>query len=208
MKTIRSKRSRYTYALIVGIITAALTAIFGKPEFVLLAGWDAAALVILLIIIHDMRGADAQRTSVIAKRDDMNHSLSDAIVMVASLASLGAVVYLLVTKDSSMFHIGFGLASIVISWATVHMLYALRYAAMYYSDPEGGVDFNSKHDHQPRFSDFLYMAYTVGMTYQIADTDIETSAFRRVVLGHAALSFIFGTAIIATTINFLVNLSK
>ena len=105
-----------------------------------------------------------------------------------------------------MFHIGFGLASIVISWATVHMLYALRYAAMYYSDPEGGVDFNSKHP--PRFSDFVYLAYTVGMTYQIADTDIKTSAFRRVVLGHAALSFVFGTAIIATTINFLVSLSK
>jgi len=105
-----------------------------------------------------------------------------------------------------MAHVAFGLASIIISWATVHMLYALRYAAMYYSDPEGGIDFNS--DDKPQFSDFLYMAYTVGMTYQIADTDIKTAAFRKVVLGHAALSFVFGTAIIATTINFLVNLSK
>lgn len=153
-----------------------------------------------------MRGADSKMTATVAKRDDMNHSLSDAIVLLASLASIGAVVYLLVSKDSSMLHIGLGLASIIISWATVHMLYAVRYAAMYYSDPEGGVDFNSKE--QPRFSDFLYLAYTVGMTYQIADTDISTSKFRAVVLGHAALSFIFGTAIIATTINFLVNLSK
>lgn len=206
MKTIRSKRSRYTLALIAGIGVAIVTALFGKPEFVPIAGWDAAALVILLVIIGDMHGADAEHTSVVAKRDDMNHSLSDAIVLTASIASLGAVIYLLVSKDSSMFHVGFGLASIVISWATVHMLYALRYAAMYYSDPEGGVDFNTKS--QPRFSDFLYLAYTVGMTYQIADTDIETSAFRRVIIGHAALSFVFGTAIIATTINFLVNLSK
>jgi len=206
MKKVRSKRSRYTLALIVGLVVAGITALFAKPEYVIIAGWDAAALIILLVIVRDMRGADAERTSVIAKRDDMNHSLSDAIVLTACLASIGAVVYLLVSKDSSAFHIGLGLISIVISWATVHMLYALRYAAMYYSDPEGGVDFNSKH--QPRFSDFLYMAYTVGMTYQIADTDIETSTFRRVVLGHAALSFIFGTTIIATTINFLVNLSK
>lgn len=206
MKKIRSKRSRYTLALIVGILTAVLTALFGKPEFIPIAGWDAAAIVILLVIVGDMRGADSERTSIIARRDDMSHSLSDAIVLTASLASLGAVVYLLVSKDASMLHIGFGLLSIVISWATVHMLYALRYAAMYYSDPEGGIDFNSKQ--RPRFSDFLYMAYTVGMTYQIADTDIESSAFRRVVLGHAMLSFVFGTAIIATTINFLVNLSK
>lgn len=206
MKKIRSKRSRYVLAFIVGAIVAALTAVFGKLEFVPVAGWDAAALVILLVITTDMRGADAEHTSIVARRDDMNHSLSDAIVLTASLASLGAVIYLLVSKDSSMLHIGFGLLSIVISWATVHMLYALRYAAMYYSDPEGGIDFNS-HE-QPRFSDFLYLAYTVGMTYQIADTDIETSTFRRVIIGHAILSFVFGTAIIATTINFLVNLSK
>lgn len=206
MKTIQSKRRRYTLALIVGVIVATLTAMYGNFEFVPVAGWDAAAIVILLVIVGDMRGADARRTAIVARRDDMNHSLSDAIVLTASLASLGAVVYLLVSKDSSMLHIGFGLLSIVISWATVHMLYALRYAAMYYSDPEGGIDFNS-HE-QPRFSDFVYLAYTVGMTYQIADTDIKTSAFRRVVLGHAALSFVFGTAIIATTINFLVNLSK
>jgi uncharacterized membrane protein len=86
------------------------------------------------------------------------------------------------------------------------MLYALRYAAMYYSDPEGGVDFNSKE--QPRFSDFLYMAFTLGMTYQVADTDLTTSAFRKATLGHAVLSFIFGTTIIATTINFIASLSK
>lgn len=96
--------------------------------------------------------------------------------------------------------------SIVISWAAVHMLYALRYAAMYYSDPEGGIDFNSKD--QPRFSDFLYLAFTLGMTYQVADTDLTTAAFRRVILGHAVLSFIFGTTIIATTINFIASLSK
>jgi uncharacterized membrane protein len=206
MKTIRSKRSRYTLALIIGIIVAVLTAMFGTLEFVPLAGWDAAALVILIVILGDMHGANPERTSVVAKRDDMSHSLSDAVVLTASLASLGAVIYLLVSKDSSMFHIVFGLMSIIVSWATVHMLYALRYAAMYYSDPEGGIDFNSKE--QPRFSDFLYLSYTVGMTYQIADTDIENHYFRRVILSHAMLSFVFGTAIIATTINFLVNLSK
>ena len=193
-------------ALVAGIAAATFTAFFAKPEFILLVGWDVAALVILGVIAWDMRGANSHMTATIAKRDDMNHSLSDAIVLIASLASLGAVIYLLTSKDSSLWHVGFGLVSIVVSWATVHMLYALRYAAMYYSDPEGGIDFNNSS--QPRFSDFLYLAYTVGMTYQVADTDVKTSAFRKVILSHAALSFIFGTAIIATTINFLASLSK
>jgi len=206
MKKVRSKRSRYVLALVAGIVAASITALFGKPEFIPLAGWDIAALVIVGVIARDMRRADSEMTAAIAKRDDMSHSLSDAIVLTASLASLGAVIYLLVSKDSSLLHVGFGLTSIVISWATVHMLYALRYAATYYSDPEGGIDF--KTSGQPKFSDFLYFSYTVGMTYQVADTDLKTSSFRQIVLAHAMLSYIFGTAIIATTINFLVNLSK
>jgi len=206
MKKIRSKRARYSIAVIAGLVAATVTALFGKWEYAPLIGWDVAALVIFCVIALDMRGADSERTGVVARRDDMNHSLSDAIVLTASLASVGAVVYLFASKDPSVLHIGFGLVSIVISWGTVHMLYALRYAAMYYSDPEGGIDFNSKD--QPRFSDFMYLAYTLGMTYQVADTDLTTSTFRKVILEHAALSFVFGTAIIATTINFIASLSK
>ena len=206
MKKVRSKRARYGLALVAGITAAVITALLGKWEYVPLIGWDVAALVIFAVIAFDMRGADAEHTGVVARRDDMNHSLVDIVVLLASLASVGAVVYLFASKDFSMLHIGFGLVSIVISWATVHMLYALRYAAMYYSDPEGGIDFNSKD--QPRFSDFLYLSFTLGMTYQVADTDLTTSTFRKVTLGHAVLSFIFGTTIIATTINFIASLSK
>jgi uncharacterized membrane protein len=206
MKKVRSKRARYSLALVAGITAAVITALLGKWEYVSLIGWDIAALVIVGVIAFDMRGADAEHTGIVARRDDMNHSLVDVVVLLASLASVGAVIYLFAEKDLSMLHVGFGLVSIVISWATVHMLYALRYAAMYYSDPEGGVDFNSKE--QPRFSDFLYLAFTLGMTYQVADTDLTTSAFRKAILGHAVLSFVFGTTIIATTINFIASLSK
>lgn len=180
-------------------------ALLGQWEYIPLAGWDVAALVILGVIAFDMHGADAARTGVVARRDDMNHSLSDVMVVTASLVSIGAVVYLLAGENVALPQVGFALVSIVISWATVHMLYALRYAAMYYSDPEGGVDFNS--GDKPRFSDFLYLAFTLGMTYQVSDTNLTTHKFRQVILGHGVLSFIFGTTIIATTINFLASLS-
>lgn len=207
MRKVRSKRTRYLLALLAGVAAGVIVTALGKWEYIPLLSWDVAALVIIGIIALDMRGADSERTAVVARRDDMNHSISDAIVLTASLVSVGAVVYVLADKGASMVHVGFALLSIVISWATVHMLYALRYAALYYSDPEGGIDFNSD-DEKPRFSDFLYMAFTVGMTYQIADNDLHTSKFRKVVLGHSVLSFIFGTTIIATTINFIASLSK
>lgn len=206
MKTTRSKRARYLLALAAGLVAGGFMALLKQWEYVPLAAWDIAALVIISVIAWDMHSATAKMTAVTARRDDMNRSLSDIIVLFASLVSIGAVVYLFLGGNASIIHIAFGLTSIVISWATVHMLYALRYAALYYSDPEGGIDFNA--NEKPRFSDFLYMAFTVGMTYQIADTDLNTSKFRQVVLGHAVISFIFGTTIIATTINFIASLSK
>ncbi len=205
MSSIRSKRSRYSLAVGVGVISSALVGWFTSWPYAPLAGWDAAALVIVLVIAWDMRGASSSITRTTARRDDMNHSLIDIIAILASLASLGAVIYLLASGDRSLERIVFGLVSIVISWTTVHMLYALRYAAMYYRDVEGGVDFGGN---KPRFTDFVYLAYTIGMTYQVSDTTLQTSEFRRVAIGHALLSFVFGTAIIATTINFLVSLSK
>lgn len=206
MKKVRSKKTRYVFALIAGVITGVVTVAVGRWNYAALAGWDVAALVIFAIIALDMHGADTTRTATVARRDDMNHSLSDGIVLTASLVSLGAVVYLLASTDTSILHVVFGLGSIVISWATVHMLYALRYAAMYYSDPEGGVDFND--GEKPQFSDFVYLAFTLGMTYQVSDTVLKTKTFRNVAKSHALLSFVFGTAIIATTINFLASLSK
>lgn len=206
MKTARSKRARYLLGLAAGLVAGGVMALLKQWDYVPLAAWDVAALVIIAVIAWDMHSATAKMTAVTARRDDMDRSLSDIIVLFASCVSIGAVVYLFLGGHASILHVAFGLTSIVISWATVHMLYALRYAALYYSDPEGGIDFNS--NEKPRFSDFLYMAFTVGMTYQVADTSLKTAKFRHVVLGHAVISFIFGTTIIATTINFIASLNK
>ena len=82
----------------------------------------------------------------------------------------------------------------------------LRYAELYYRDVNGGVVFEGTE--KPNFWDFAYLAFTIGMTYQVSDTTFTTPEFRKAALGHALLSFIFGTAIIATTINFVASLSR
>ena len=45
-----------------------------------------------------------------------------------------------------------------------------------------------------------YVAFTVGMTYQVSDTDLTSQAVRHTALRHALLSYLFGTVIIAATI--------
>ena len=49
---------------------------------------------------------------------------------------------------------------------------------------------------------------SIGMTYQVSDTDLTTHAMRATALRHALLSFLFGSVILGTTINLIVSLSS
>jgi len=98
------------------------------------------------------------------------------------------------------------LVSVVVSWAVVHTLFLLKYARLYYGTPEGGVDFTGHG--RPQYSDFAYLAFTIGMTFQVSDTSLQTKELRATVLKQALLSYVFGTVIIATTINTVVSLSS
>lgn len=90
------------------------------------------------------------------------------------------------------------------SWTVLHTVSLLHYARLYYTAPEGGVDFNS--DEPPEYSDFAYLAFTIGMTCQVSDTNLTSEPMRRAALGHALLSFVFGTFILAMTINAVAGL--
>ena len=94
----------------------------------------------------------------------------------------------------------------IVSWTLVHTLFTLRYADLYYGGEPGGIDFNC--DTPPDFRDFAYVSFTVGMTYQIADTSVTDNRLRRVVLVHSLLSYLFGAVIIGLAINLLAGLVR
>ena len=56
------------------------------------------------------------------------------------------------------------------------------------------------------YLDFAYVAFTVGMTFQVSDTDISQRALRSLVLRHALLAYLFGTVIVGLTINVVAGL--
>lgn len=210
MKEVRKKQTRFTVAVGIALVAAALSGVLLAWEDAPLIGWDAGAAALLFMLWRDFASHDAERTAAIASRDDMDHSTIDVLLIAASVISIAAVAILLTNSahtnnTASLLSIGFGLLSIVISWAVVHSVYTLRYAVMYYRRRSSGVDFNDAT--LPRFSDFAYLAFTIGMTYQVSDTNFKNSEFRSVAIRHAMLSFAFGTVIIATTINFIASLA-
>jgi uncharacterized membrane protein len=99
-----------------------------------------------------------------------------------------------------------GIGAIICSWGVVHTVFTLRYAGLSYTGPDGGVDFNETE--KPVYADFAYLAFTIGMTYQVSDTALTAKAFRHTALRHALLSYLLGTVIIAATINLAAGLAK
>jgi uncharacterized membrane protein len=102
---------------------------------------------------------------------------------------------------------GIAVFTVFLSWFTVHTLFVLRYAHLYYGEPAGGIDFANQRE-TPDYMDFVYVAFTVGMTFQVSDTGITDRRIRRTVIRHAMLSYLFGTVIVGVAINVVGNLVK
>ncbi|HEY8992865.1 MAG TPA: DUF1345 domain-containing protein [Candidatus Microsaccharimonas sp.] len=217
MSTIKKINSSSTIrlltALIIGIIVAVIGFLNHFGNVSILIGWEVAVIIFVVWIWFIIWPMGHERTSAFAQREDPGRVGVDILLILASLASLGAVGYALfeahTTSDNSrqLLLTVISLFSVVVSWVLIHTIYALRYARFYFSkEIDGTIDF--KKDHKPAYSDFIYVAFTIGMTFQVSDTDLIGTEFRKTVLRHAILSYVFGTVIVATTISLIAGLGK
>jgi uncharacterized membrane protein len=196
-------------AFVVGIAVAVPLAAVSSWWLLPLFAWDFACIVYGTREWLTIWRADAATTARLAVREDPTRPIADLLVQSASIASLAAVGVVLVQaghRDGAeqVLLAALGVVSVGLSWFVIHTVYTLRYARLYYMPPEGGVQFNSSQ--RPSFSDFAYLAFTLGMTFQVSDTNLETNRFRKLALGHTLLSYLFGTVIVAATVNLVVSL--
>ena len=173
-----------------------------------LTGWTGASLVFLSWVWATVAGKDASQTASAATTED-DRAMREVIVLVASTASLVAV--LVVLGQAGRAHgfarsvmIVLALASVLLAWGCIQTVYTLRYARLYYSAPRAPIDFPDPES--PDYLDFLYLAVTIGMTFQVSDTEITARAMRRAAIRHALLSYVFGAVIIAVAINLIATL--
>jgi uncharacterized membrane protein len=151
----------------------------------------------------------AAETKSHASREDPSIRMSELIVLTAGVALLAAVGLVLIRAGRAMggtkaYLIALGVLSVALSWAMVHTVFTLRYARTYYLKPEGGVDFNESDP--PTYLEFAYLALTIGMTFQVSDTNLTSKPIRRIALTHAVLSYLFGAVIVALAINMVASL--
>jgi uncharacterized membrane protein len=170
-----------------------------------MAGFDVAALLCLLLSAPLLRSRDPRLVRDHAKQNDANRTLLliiTAIVIIALFAAIGAQ-----TMDrrpepqTKLLVIG----TLILAWLFSNVVCAFHYTHLAYLDQDRasdtGLDFPGTD--KPVHWDFVYFAFTLGMTFQTSDVTIRSSRIRRFVTLHCFGAFVFNIGVLAFTINVL-----
>ncbi|GAA1148980.1 DUF1345 domain-containing protein [Nocardioides aquiterrae] len=203
---------RALLSLVAGLAAGGLVAVLATPRLLPLVSWTVTVAVLLTWVWRMSWPQDAAGTKRLAEQESQTRS-TDVWLLAAAVASLAVVVVALVQSSSSksgaaVASVILSVLSVTLSWALVNSVYAFKYARLYYLDePDArGIDF--KQDEPPAYSDFAYLAFTVGMSFAVSETEPTTTSIRRIALGHALLSYAFGTGVMAVAINLVTNLGQ
>lgn len=172
-----------------------------------MAGFDISAVIFLLSCASFLRDSNVDSIRTAAARNDANRALLLGLTLAVTLVILVAVGAELGSgQKPSMIDSAVVIATLILAWLFSNTVYALHYAHLFYSSDKmgkdsGGIDFPGEDD--PDYGDFLYFAFTLGMTFQTSDTRITNRRVRRVATLHCLAAFIFDLGVIAFTINVL-----
>lgn len=202
-RQVSARRRLYTCAA-VGLASGAAAAGFWPWQLALLVGWNLAAVLFGAWILAEILPADAARTARWAAPEDNSHRGPVVIITVAAVVSLTGMAFGLAEarRVGPAMEAALTIASVmavILSWAVVHLGYTLRYAHLYYREHPGGIDFHTTEP--PDYRDFAYLAFTIGMSFAVSDTDVSDRRIRRTCLQHALVSYLFGAVIVGLTIN-------
>ena len=205
MKKLAPVRFVVFVALLV-ISTAALVPLW-HPVKGIMGGFDVASLVFLLSCIP-LLNDDTRKMREESRKNDANRASLLAISVAVSIVVLVAVGAIIAKgKGLEMADVLLIMLTLALAWLFGNVIYGLHYAHMYYQSPKngkgdaGGIQFPGTKE--PGYWDFLYFAFTLGMTFQTSDCDITSKEFRRVSIGHCIAAFIFNLGVLAFTINAL-----
>jgi uncharacterized membrane protein len=206
-------------AALIGIMVAAALHAVDMPGVArVLIGWDVAIFFYLALSAAMMWRIEVETIRQIAAEQDEGVYFIQFLSIVATFASLAAVVLALIGAKQSGAAVGaasgatsavtLAVSTILLSWTFVHTIFTFHYAHEYYSDSRdgklGGLEFPG--DKKPDYRDFLYFSLVIGMTSQVSDVQVTSKVIRRIVAMHGVVSFFFNLVVLALTVNMVANL--
>jgi uncharacterized membrane protein len=201
-----SRHVRFAIALGCGAVAweGAHLAGLHHPE---LAAGDVFYIVFLLLCLLMIAGQSKAELKRRAKTEDEGIGVVILIIL-ATMGFFCVAVFAALHKKAGGLDLGPLLLAGIgapLGWCVLHTAMAFHYANVhYFEDPdcEGGekdLDFPGRGD--PGMWDFLYYSFVVGMTAQVSDVQVRTTAMRKLTLFHGIVSFFFNTVFIAMAVN-------
>ncbi|HEY9001349.1 MAG TPA: DUF1345 domain-containing protein [Mucilaginibacter sp.] len=182
----------------------------GLPSVILFA-WIIFCAVVILLDWVTILSSHPLEVRKIAKLQDSSRTFLFLLIIGASIASFGAIIFLLKSSKGHSADVGshilLAITGVIISWWLLHTIFTLRYAHLYYDLTKddgtprkgGGLEFPG--NEEPDYLDFVYFSFVLGMTFQVSDVVITSKSIRRLATMHGLLSFGYNTAILALSIN-------
>jgi uncharacterized membrane protein len=198
-------RPRLMGAIVFGIAVAVLLPSHWSVTTRSLVGWSAGVAAYLLLVYILIARCNTEKIRSHAAREDEGRVGILVLTVFAALASLGAIVVELHGTGQHAragFELALATTTIVLSWVFIHTIFALHYAHDYYGEygaKQSGLNFPG--DEPPDYWDFVYFSFVIGMTSQVSDVAVASSAIRRTVIAHGVVSFFFNVALLALMVN-------
>ena len=210
VRLVRVIKSRPRLSISGAIGLAVLVCLFAAVDWraatKLLVAWNVGIALYLGLAVHLMRRSDVHRIRRRAALQDESQITILILTVAAAIASLAAIFSELGTTGGATrqpIQLILATSTIVLSWAFIHVMFAIHYAHEYYGDGRdhiiGGMSFPD--DKEPDYWDFMYFSFVIGMCAQVSDVTVSSKSIRRTVLSHGIISFLFNAALLALTVN-------
>ncbi|PZQ17094.1 MAG: DUF1345 domain-containing protein [Ancylobacter novellus] len=189
---------RIAACAVAGVLAGLLAGLALPAKIATAIGWDVAAIAYSARVLATLLPVPAEEISGWSAQEDEGRWAITLILAAAVAASVFAI-FDMVSSKSSGAVLALAAVTILSSWTLLHTAFAAHYAHRCFSrgPRQPGLDFPGE---KPRFADFLYYSYTIGMTFQTSDVDTRTSEMRTLTLVHGIFSFVFNTVIIAISV--------
>ena len=208
-------RYRLLRSFVVGALISVPLALLISPREALAIGMLGSLVVDVCLVCRAAWRIDETQTKQFfsALREGPDHLVERTIglnllgfgIISLCVSDLGPHVYVSVLPRDLRVLVFF--FSVLLIWMALHHGFAVHYASLYFkrksqtSDSSAESIFEFPGGHSPVFFDFVYVAYTVGMTFEMSDVGARTTEVRKIVVVQSLLAFLYTTIAISAFIS-------
>ena len=200
-----------------GAASGLILAIFAVEYWISGAFIGALISDLLFVLPYGLRLSSSDTRDLFLSADLRKDRLlkRSLLVLFVGLVFLGLSMHDMNTakSDTKTFQLLLYFFGVILCWLELQLAFATYYAKLFYRGNEHGGESTDQGpqelifpgDDAPLFTDFVYVANAVALTFAMSDVNIESSRMRKTVMFQALASFLFYTLIFSVVANLMIN---